>query len=55
MSISYREARETKYWLEILYRTEYITQEQFISLESDLSEILKLLSSILITSKEKSQ
>lgn len=53
MSISYREARETKYWLELLLRWWYISEEQKDSLDEDILEILKILSSILITSKEK--
>lgn len=53
MSISYREARETKYWLELLLRWWYISQEQHDSLEIDVVEILKILASIITTSKEK--
>lgn len=53
MSISYREARETKYWLELLLRGWYISQEQYDSLLSDVIEILKILASIITTSKEK--
>ncbi len=52
MSISYREARETKYWLELLLRWWYISQEQHDSLEFDVIEIL-ILASIITTSKEK--
>ncbi len=53
MSISYREARETKYWLELLLRWWYISHEQHNSLEIDVVEILKILASIITTSKEK--
>jgi four helix bundle protein len=53
MSISYREARETKYWLELLLRWWYISQEQHDSLGLDVVEILKILASIITTSKEK--
>ncbi len=53
MSISYREARETKYWLELLLRGWYISQEQYDSLLWDVIEILKILASIITTSKEK--
>lgn len=53
MSIAYREARETRYWLELLVLSGYISDEQYVSLIIDIEEILKLLSSILISSKDK--
>ena len=53
LSISQKEADETLYWLELLKETKYITEDEFLSLESDLLEIIKLLCSILKTSKSK--
>ena len=53
LSISQKEADETLYWLELLQETKYITEDEFLSLESDLLEIIKLLCSILKTSKSK--
>ena len=35
LSISLKEAGETKYWLEILYETEFINQTLFDSLSND--------------------
>ncbi len=46
VSISYKEARETHYWLRILKDTDYITNTQFESIENDLNEILKIITSI---------
>lgn len=50
MSIAYKEARETDYWLRLLNDTGYIEKESFISIRSDLIEILKILFSIIKTS-----
>ncbi|MCB0399628.1 MAG: four helix bundle protein [Winogradskyella sp.] len=52
MSISYKEARETHYWLRILKDTHYITTEEFDALENELSSILKILFKIIQSSKE---
>ena len=52
LSISQKECSETIYWLELLKETDYISTEQFTSLNSDAVEIMKLLTSILKTSKQ---
>ena len=46
MSVALKEANETKYWLTLLHRTEYLSTNQFISLEQDLQEILAILLAI---------
>lgn len=51
LSISYREARETRYWLRILYDTDYLDKRLFESLKLDCEEILLILSKIQITTK----
>lgn len=51
LSISYREARETHYWLRILFDTNYIDKKLFESLINDCEEILRILSKIQITTK----
>lgn len=53
MYIAYKECVETLYWLEILYRTDYISEAQFCSLEEDCIELRKMLSSITKTMREK--
>jgi len=50
MSIALKEANETEYWLRLLYRTNYLTQEQFDSLHKDIEEIIFILISICRTS-----
>jgi four helix bundle protein len=52
ISIAYKEARETNFWLKLLKDTEFITESQFDSLETDLKEILKIITSIQKTSKK---
>jgi len=50
MSISYKEARETHYWLRILRDTHYISEDEFKELEKELTEILKILFKIIQSS-----
>jgi four helix bundle protein len=49
--IAYKEARETKYWLKLLKDTGYIKEILYQSLLNDCEEILKILYSIIKTSK----
>ena len=52
MSIAYKEARETNYWLRLLKDTHYISQTEFESLNNNLTSILKILFKIIDSSKE---
>ena len=52
LNISLKEASETEYWLELLYESEYITKEQFESIQRDCQEILKILTAITKTQKK---
>ena len=52
LQISYKEAFETRYWLKLLFRTEYIKQSEFESLLVDVEEIIKIMTVILKSSKE---
>jgi four helix bundle protein len=51
LSVALKEANETDYWLELLYRTEYLTEKQYQSINENIIELLKLLTSIIKTSK----
>ena len=51
ISISLKEAAETLYWLDLLYQTAYLTPQQYSSLKEDCSELLKMLTSAVKTSK----
>jgi len=53
LSISFKEARETVYWLKLLLATDYLTKEQTDSLIRDAEELCKILSKIIITTKNK--
>ena len=53
LAISQKEASETEYWLTILFRTEYISKKEFDSLNSDLNELQRMISSSILTMKKK--
>jgi four helix bundle protein len=53
LSISLKEANETEYWLDLLFETKYLTKEEFQSIKYKIVELLKLLTSIINTSKNK--
>lgn len=51
--ISYKETRETHYWLRLLRDTDYLDEKLAKSLLQDCEEIKKILSSIIKTTKSK--
>jgi four helix bundle protein len=51
LGISQKETDETLYWLEILYKSEYINTEQYESLYQDANELLKMIRSSIMTKK----
>jgi len=51
LSISLKEANETEYWLDLLYETKYLEISEFENIKTKIIELLKLLTSIIITSK----
>ena len=55
MSIASKEARKSKYWIELLIKTEYlnINDRHTKSLVNDIEEIVKLLTSIVKSSQGK--
>ena len=52
MHIALKECAETRYWLEILYETEYLSYSQFNSLNNDCLDLLRLLTAITKKSKQ---
>ena len=54
LSIALKEADETSYWLNLFLKVNYITKEQYDSINSDLQEIIKILVTIIKKSKENS-
>lgn len=53
LTIAYKEARETIYWLKLLQATQYISEEQFSNLYTDAEELCKILGEIQITIKSR--
>ena len=53
LAIAQKEAEETLYWLLLLKRTNFLTEVQYSSMNQDCVEIKKLLTSIIVTSKQK--
>lgn len=53
LGIAQKEADETLYWLELLKETGFITAMEFQSMSNDLISIIKILKSIIISTKQK--
>jgi four helix bundle protein len=51
LNISLKEANETEYWLMLLHDTDYLDEKSFKSIVSDCQELIKMLISIIKTSK----
>jgi len=49
LSIAYKEARETKYWIRLLRDTKYLTQEFAESILEDCEEICRIIGKIQST------
>ena len=53
MCIGLKEASETAYWLELLCETGYLTRRQYDDIDSDCTELIRLLTAIVKTTKSK--
>ena len=53
LSISLKEACETEYWLRLLNATEYLSEKEYISIIADCREIVKMLTAIIKSAKNK--
>lgn len=51
LSIAQKESNETLYWLELLHQAEYIDEEAFKSIYKDAQELIKMITSIIKSSK----
>ena len=51
MSIALKEANETKYWLELLVETDYLTEEQYKSVAENVKKIIGTLVNIVNSTK----
>ena len=52
MSIALKEANETEYWLRLLFRTNYLCEAHFRSMEADIHSIISLLIAICRSADE---
>ncbi len=52
MNIALKEANETEYWLMLLKDSDYIDEKSYNSIYPEIIEILKMLISIVKTTKE---
>ena len=46
-AIAQKECNETIYWIELLFKTNYITEKQYTSLNDDSIELIKIITSII--------
>ena len=53
LSISLKEARETIYWLRLLKDSDYINEIDFNKMFIACDELIKILTKIILTTKEK--
>ena len=53
MSIAYKEADETDFWLNLLHDNGYLDDKQYDSLKHDMDRILRILTSIVKTMNQK--
>ena len=52
MSISQKECDESIYWIELLFQSNQISKNQYKQLNEDASELLRILKSIILSSKK---
>ena len=53
MQIALKEANETEYWLNLLHDNGYLNDEQYTSIHNDCARLLKLLNTIVRTTRTK--
>ena len=53
LNISYKEARETIFWLKLLLATDYFNKDQIDGILQDAEELCKILAKIILTMKQK--
>ena len=51
--ISLKECAETSYWLKLLYRTDYLTQDEYDDINDKCQELNKIFNSITKNSGNK--
>ena len=52
LAIAQKECDETQYWLELLFETQYLVEEDFKSYIQRANSLLRILRSIILSTKE---
>ncbi len=52
LGIAQKECAESIFWLELLHRSNYLEENDFISINADTIELLKIIRSSIITAKK---
>jgi four helix bundle protein len=53
LGIAVKEARETSYWLNLRKDSNYLANEEFFKLNASCDELIRILNSIILTTKER--
>ena len=53
LGIALKEARETGYWLNLLKDSDYLSGSEFEKLNNSCEELIRILNSIILTTKER--
>ncbi len=53
LGIAQKECDETLYWLELLFESVYLAEKEFISIQKESADLLKMIRSAIITTKSK--
>ena len=51
LGIALKEANETKYWIEVIYRSELMSKDKYSELTNDVEELYKILTASIRTAK----
>ena len=52
LAIAQKETGETLYWLELLFKTNYLSLDEYQSINSDALEVMKIIRSAILTKKK---
>lgn len=53
LSVAQKETNETQFWLELLFENDYLNEQEFESIYPNTIEVMRLLTSSIITKKKK--
>jgi len=53
LGIAQKECDESLYWLELLYESDYLLEKEFISIQKEASDLLRMIRSAILTTKSR--